>query len=187
MSQVEKNISIEDAKEQVKKACRRLGLLHLSFAKTILEELGEDKGKKLILKAIKEYGTAVGEEAKSKASARGLNNNPANFIDDLPAYGMHERAEVVKVQGERRTRAFGCVMAGVWNSHHGNKAGCLYCYVDLAKMMAFNPDYKMVHLKAVPLGDDYCEFAIRPTSKQERLDFTEKNKDWRYMDEYMNR
>jgi hypothetical protein len=48
--------------------------------------------------------------------------------------------------------------------------------------MAFNPNYKMVHIKALPDGDDYCEFAIKLTDEQEKTDFLRHDKDWRYID-----
>ena len=49
-----KTVDLEEAKEQVRKVCRRLALLHLSYAKIIINELGDKKGRKLILEAIKD-------------------------------------------------------------------------------------------------------------------------------------
>ena len=40
----------------------------------------------------------------------------------------------------------------------------------------------MVHLKALPDGDEYCEFAIKSTTEQEKKDFFDEDKDWRYID-----
>ncbi len=187
MTTGKETVALEEAKEQVRKVCVRLGLLHLSFAKTLVDELGEEKGKQLILKAIKDYGVRIGEEAKSNAASQGLDNNPANFKDDLPSYGMHDRSERVEVDGEQGGRAYGCTMAKVWNEVGEGKLGCLYCYVDPAKIMAFNPNFKVVHLKAVPAGDEYCEMVMRPTTEQERKDFADKDKDWSYIDEYLYR
>ncbi len=81
-------MTLEEAKEQVSKVCRRLALLHLSFVKTLVGELGEEKGKRLILEAIKDYGTRIGAEVKATVTAQGLDNNPANYKEDLPLYGM---------------------------------------------------------------------------------------------------
>ena len=63
------------------------------------------------------------------------------------------------------------------------KLGRLYCYVDPAKYMAFNPGFKMIHLKALPDGDGCCEFVVKPTSAKEREDFLDDDKDWTYIDE----
>ncbi len=61
-----KTVPLEEAREQVRKVCARLGLLHIAFARTLVDELGEKKGKELILKAIKDYGTKVGEEGEGE-------------------------------------------------------------------------------------------------------------------------
>ncbi len=182
MTAGKESVPLEEAKEQVRKVCVRLALLHLSFARTIVDELGEEKGRQLILKAIKEYGTRIGEEARVKANAQGLDDNPENIKSDLPLYGIHTGWEKVEVGGEERRRAYGCVMGEVWNELGEGELGRLYCYVDPAKYMAFNPNFKLMHLKALPDGDPYCERAVRPTTEQERKDFADKDKDWSYID-----
>jgi hypothetical protein len=182
MDEKEETVALDEAKEQVRRVCRRLGLLYLSFARTLVDELGERKGKQLVLKAIKDYGTRIGEEVKANVIAQGLDNNPANYEEDLPLYGMHDRIEEIERHGEKRMRAYGCVMGKVWNELAEGELGRLYCYVDLAKYMAFNPNFKLVHTKTLPDGDEYCEFAVRPVSEQERKDFADKDKDWRYID-----
>ena len=48
--------------------------------------------------------------------------------------------------------------------------------------MAFNPKFKLIHTKALPDGDEYCELVVRPTTEQERKDFADKDKDWSYID-----
>jgi len=182
MTTGEERVTLEEAEEQVRKVCVRLASLHISYARTLVDELGEEKGKRLILKAIKDYGTRTGEKAKAVAIAQGLDNNPENFKDDLPMYGMHTGREMTEVAGERRSRAYGCVMGEVWNELGEGELGRLYCYVDPAKYMAFNPDFKLIHLKALPDGEKYCELVVRPTTRQERKDFASEDKDWSYID-----
>jgi hypothetical protein len=182
VKQEKDNVPIEDAKEQVRKVCARLALLHISFSKVLVEELGEEKGTDLILKAIKKYGAYVGEDAKKRAIDRELSNTPENYVGDLPNYGMHDKIERFSEDNENRIRAHGCVMGKVWRELDEEKLGRYYCYVDPAKYMAFNPEYKLMHLKAMPDGDDYCEFAVRPTTEKEQHDFQAKGVDWRYID-----
>lgn len=74
MANNKKTVPLEEAREQVRKVSARLGLLHIAFAKTLVDELGEKKGKELILKAIKDYGVRIGEEARAAAAAKGLDN-----------------------------------------------------------------------------------------------------------------
>ncbi|MFZ7133990.1 MAG: L-2-amino-thiazoline-4-carboxylic acid hydrolase, partial [Eubacteriales bacterium] len=168
--------------KQVEKVCRRMALLHLSYAKTIIKELGKEKGKKLVLKAIKDYGLRIGSSVKKEVEKRGLTNISENYEEDLPEYGMHEKVEHAQVDDEKGLRSYGCVMGKLWHELGEDEIGRLYCYVDPAKYMAYNPDYALVHTKSIPDGDDYCEFIIRKTTKKEQEDFLDQDKDWSYID-----
>ncbi len=176
-------IPLEEAKRAVELTSYRLGLLHLSFAKTIVEELGEEKGKQLILKAIKDYATRVTNRIRKTMMAQDLAPTLENYrtIRDLPSFGMHSKHEVSEVGGERRSKAWDCAMAKVWHEEGEDELGRLYCLTDPAKYMAFDPRFKLVHLKAVPDGDAYCELTVRPTTEKERQDFAE-DKGWSYLD-----
>ncbi|MEF8726557.1 MAG: L-2-amino-thiazoline-4-carboxylic acid hydrolase, partial [Candidatus Bipolaricaulota bacterium] len=175
-----KEVPLDEAKEEVELASRRIGLLHLAYAETLIDELGEKEGKKMILESIKNYGLKIGAEVRKQIEEEGLDPEPDNFgkgsSRNLPKFGMNEGTEEVTVEGEERLR-HGCAMAKVWKEYGQEEIGKLYCYVDPAKFMGFNPCYKMVHTKNEPSGDNYCEFAIRETSEQERNDFSSKMAD----------
>jgi len=128
-------VSLEDAKKQVAIVARRIALLHLAYAKTLVKEFGEEKGRKLILKAIKDYGIWIGEKIK-----RGE--------PDLSKYGVHERIEWVEVHGEKRIRVYGCALAKEWKELGENSLGRLYCLVDLAKSMDVDSMEKVAHTKS---------------------------------------
>ena len=147
-----------------------------------MNELGDKEGKRLVLKAIKDYGIRIGEKVKENVFAQGISNDQDNYKEDLPLYGMRDRVEEVDVGGEKRIKAYGCVMAKIWKELGEDKIGRLYCYVDPAKYMAYNPNFKLVHIKSIPDGDKHCEFTIKPTTVQERKDFFEKDEDWSYID-----
>ena len=174
-------ISLEEAKRAVEITSRRLGLLHLSFARTLVDELGGKKGKELIMKAIKDYGRRIGKEVREGVIDQGLDPIPENYgagkSRDLPEFGMNEGRERVEINGEKKMRVYGCAMAKVWNEYGEDKLGRLYCYVDPAKYMTFNPNFKLVHIKASPDGDEYCELTVRPTMEQDRKDFAAKDTD----------
>lgn len=187
MSNEEKKmIPLDEAKRAVGSASRRIALLHLSYARTLIEELGEEKGMELIAKAIKDYGIRIGEKTSKEVLSQGLESTPENFSAGmsygLPKFGMHERFETVKVKGEPRIRAYGCVLAKVWKEYGGEKLGRLYCYMDVAKYMGYDANYKLIHTKTVPDGNGYCELVVRPTTEKEREDFSAKGKDWFYID-----
>lgn len=170
-------VQLEDAKDQVRKVCARLALLHYAFAKTLFDELGGEKGKQLTMNAIKLYSRTIGENVRERIKSQGLPNSTENYKEDLPLYGMHDGAELVEVDGELRIRAFGCVMGKVWRELDMESLGRIYCYVDPVKYMAYNPDFKLIHCKTMPDGDDYCELAVRPTTDQDKVEFAAKDSD----------
>lgn len=178
-------ISIEEAKEQVALVCRRLGLLHLAFAGVLVKQFGAEEGQRLAARAIKEYGRLVGEKKKERALESGKDLGPETFrsLSDLPTLGMHERIEEVEVDGEKRIRAYGCVMGRVWNDLGKGELGASYCLVDPASSMTFNPDHKLIHIKSLPNGDSYCELVMRPSTEEDRGEFSADDTDWSVIQE----
>ncbi len=173
-------ISMDDAKMQVALASRRLGLLHLAFSEVLVDTLGEEEGRKTIVRAIEEYSRKIGNAKAERARAAGLEASAETFFEmgDLPSIGMHEGVEEVEVDGEKRYRAYGCVMGRVWREFGGDSLGRIYCYVDPASSMVFDPRCKFVHTKAIPDGDEYCELVMRPTTDKDRADFESDDTNW---------
>jgi len=184
MTDNEELIPVSQAKKEVATVCRRLGLLHLAFAQVLVDEMGDTEGKRLVVKAIESYSRMIGNKKKQLLEEQGLEPNLENLglVRDLPTIGMHDHYERVEIDGEGRSRAYGCVMAQVWHEYGRDDLGRLYCYVDPASVMAYNPDVKLIHTHAEPDGDEYCELVIRPTSKQEKDDFTLEKSDWAEVD-----
>jgi len=184
MDELKKFVPLEEAAEQVGVAAIRLALIHLAFSKILVEELGEEKGKEAVLKAIIEYGRMVGERTKLG-------------YQDLPFYGFHEKLfygdqefidmrEKLNVADNEfdfsRHRVRGCVLAKIFQEYGKKEVGCLYCYVDAAKSMAADPNKKLVHTACEVLGDRYCAFEVLPTTEKERKDFDSRDLDWKQVD-----
>lgn len=116
-------IPLEEAKKEVELASRRIGLLHLAYAETLINELGEEEGKKVILESIKNYGSKVGEKVRDRVEAVGLEPDPKNFGNgnsrNLPKFGMNEKAEEVEVDGEKGLE---CTVA-LWQKSGKDTAG----------------------------------------------------------------
>jgi len=188
MSVKAEHIALDEARRQVYLVSRRLGLLHLAFAETLVEEFGLERGKQLTARAIKAYSRKIGEKKRAAALKNGLELTPEGFekVSDLPSIGMHTGYEDAEVDGEKRFRAFGCAMGEVWRQEGREDLGRIYCYVDPASTMTFSPDFKMVHTKAMPDGDAYCEFAYRKTTAGDRASFVSKDTDWRQIEEGHN-
>ena len=173
-------IPIDEAKEQVALACRRLGLLHLAFAEVLVSQLGPEEGKKTVARAIKKYGRMIGEKKREVALERGMEPGPESFraLSDLPVIGMHGHIEEIEVEGEKRTRVHDCVMGKVWNDYGKGDLGRYYCLVDPAGSMAFDPNHKLVHIKAIPDGDSCCELVLRPSTERDKAEFAADDTDW---------
>ena len=182
----ERMVPFEEARKYIASVSRRVALLHLCYAKAIINELGTERGKRLILKAIKDFGRKIGEKTREEVLSKDLEPVPENFeIGEsyvLPKFGMHDKIEVVEIEGEKRFRVYGCILAKVWKEYGEESLGRYYCYMDIAKYMGFNPDYKLIHTKCVLDGDEYCELVVRRTTEKERKDFFAEGKDWTYLD-----
>ena len=53
-------IPLEQAEYEVGLALRRLGLLHLAFAETLVRELGDERGRQMIVKALGPLTAGIG-------------------------------------------------------------------------------------------------------------------------------
>jgi hypothetical protein len=160
MVQDKEMISKEEASRQVESMITRLAWLHYAFARTLMKELGEKKGKDLSKKAVALYGELVGKKAKEKTLAQGLPLTQENFSNDLPSLGWGD-SERLDVEGEKRARVYTCHLAKVWKELGEPEIGRLYCFVDQAKYEAFNSDLVCVHTQNVLSGDPFCELAVR--------------------------
>jgi len=180
------SLKMEDAEKEVRLASRRIALLHLAYARTLEEKLGE-KGLDIAAAAIKEYGKMIGKEVKEKVLDAELPLTPGNYgagsSRNLPKIGMHEGVKEYEERGQRRIISYGCEMAKVWAEYDENQLGRLYCYVDPAKYMAYNPEFKLAHIKAMPDGDDCCEFCVAKTTEDERQAFESEDSDWLFIDQ----
>lgn len=162
-------ISRKQASKEVLSIIRRAALIHYCYGKTLIEELGEEQGKELILKAIQSYGEAVGKRVREETMAKELDLLVENYQEDLPKLGWE--IEKVNVEGEQRARVHVCHLAEVWKELGASEIGRLYCFVDQAKYSAYNPDLECIHIKNVLDGDPYCELAVRSKETKDSKSF----------------
>jgi hypothetical protein len=184
MTESPKMVPLDEARQQVKVMATRLALMHLAFAKTLGEELGQPTAKDIVVKAMMAYGKLVGERNKSGGQ-------------DLPYYGLHEKyiysnhefldsREMELEEGDvfvwSKYKVQGCVLAQVFREMGETELGRLYCYVDAAKSMAVDPESKLVHTACEPCGDGFCAFKKLPTSDEEKQHFADQNLKWKDVD-----
>lgn len=144
--------------ENVDRALHRAALLYKHFAETLQRELGPERARDIIKKAVYAYGGQVGREARARTDALGLEPIPENFSDDLPTVGWQSRVE--ELNNEKVTRVTVCPFADEWRDMDPALAR-LYCFVDQAKMEAYNPEYTYVHLNTQFDGDPFCRMVVR--------------------------
>ena len=97
----------------------------------------------------------------------------------LPDYpGAKYGAYVERENG----RIYDCVLGRIFREYRELDLGGLYCYVDPAKIMAFDLSRKLIHNDCAAFGDEYCTFAELPTTEKEQSDFTNARSDWKRVD-----
>ena len=104
-------VTVDEAAHEVKLASRRIALLHLAFCRAAIKTLGEDAGRRLVIDAIKIFGTMIGAEVRDAVVQQGLDPAPENYgIGDsrsLPKFGMHAGKEPLTIDGKKRIRSYG--------------------------------------------------------------------------------
>ena len=155
----DKMVSLAEAENEVKTVTQRLALLHLAFSKSIVDTLGWEQGKQLVLDGIKLYGEYVAERTKQG-------------YQGLPKYGFWER---------RDGKPPLCELGKIMLEMDEPKLGAMYCLIDPAKTMAADLSSKMFHKRCMILGHDECQFDTTSTSEKDRANF-KKGKDWTHVD-----
>ena len=168
MDEQKGTVSRAEAVKAVTDMSRRVALLHMCYARTLVDELGPEQGTQLIKKAIRAYGTKVGERMRERARSLGLEPNVENFgkVADLPSLAFDDSFSIV--DGEPHSWAHSCTLAELWQEYGEDELGSLYCLVDPAKMEAYNPSWTQVHSKKIIDGDEYCERVARPVSRESK-------------------
>ena len=166
----EQQISRDDAVKNVRLMARRTALLYYYFAKTLVDELGEEEGKRLTAKAVWAYGEHCGKAVREGVQAMGLPPTDENFnkVTDLPSVGW-DMSRVTLENGDEHPIATYCPLAAVWKELGAEDIGRMYCMVDQAKYHGYNPDYEYIHAKNVLDGDEYCEFVVKLKSEDSEL------------------
>lgn len=151
-------ITVDECTKQVRQMGRMFGLLYYHFTKTIIEELGDVAGKKLIQKVVYRYGFERGQTIQQTVEKEGLEltfENLAKHID-LPSLGWDSDEE-----GTTH-----CCYAKVWLEKAAEDLGILYCDVDFAVMEGYNPRIKLERLKNVLQGDTRCKYKVKDTGDE---------------------
>jgi hypothetical protein len=145
---------IRSNEDPVTRMAKLLALLHYFMSKEIIAAVGEERGKELILSAIKRFGQARLKSMVEEARERGLDPKSLEtyqIVRDMPGTGWER-------DPDNSSKITFCPMDSVWAEYgeEGRKLGYLYCSIDHVMFDGFNADLERPHCRA--LGDEYCEF-----------------------------
>lgn len=161
MEEQQAMMPVAEALQQVLIMSERLAMLHYHFANTLVQELGEERGRELVARAIAAYGREVGERQRQRVTAAGYPPDCDNYkvLPDLPMMAWSPDGMPTVRRNGRELRV--CPLAKYWMERGAESLGRLYCYVDQAKFAAFDPECECRHLKNVLDGDETCEVVAR--------------------------
>jgi hypothetical protein len=149
---------IRSTEEPVTRMAKLLALLHYAMSKEIVAALGEDRGKAVILSAIKSFGEARLKSMTEEAHERGLDPNSFDTykkVRDMPGTGWER-------DPNNPMKITFCPMESVWAEYgeEGRKLGYLYCSIDHVLYDGFGADLERPYCRA--LGDECCDFHPKP-------------------------
>jgi hypothetical protein len=155
----------------VRLMARRMALLYYAFARTLIAELGQEEGRRVLARATWTYGELCGERVRRGVEALGLPLTPDNYgkVPDLPGEGW-EFHTTVQPSGEIHTTCTYCPLAALWQELDAQDVGRIYCHMDQARWQAYNPEYEFVHTQTVLSGGTHCEWVIRKHIWTRRLE-----------------
>lgn len=164
------SMPVSDALQQILITAERMAMLYYHFASTLVTDLGEEKGKELIRKAIAAYGIEVGERQRAQVVAVGNALTCENYktAPDLPMLAWSPEGMPKLIRDGKEIAV--CPLAKYWIEKGAADLGRLYCYVDQAKFSTFDPACECRHLQNVLDGDDCCVVAVKKKSEWAELD-----------------
>jgi len=132
--------------------------MYYFMAKEVVDEIGIDKGEKVILSAIKKFGEARVKNMKEEALERDLDVNSIDtylLVRDMPNIGW-------QFQKDNPLKVTACPMEDVWSQYgeEGKKLGYLYCQIDYTLFENFGMILERPLCRAK--GDDVCDFQLKP-------------------------
>lgn len=138
--------------------------LYISFGKEILEQLGEDKGKKLLINCIRRYAKIRGRAVADYVKKKGLEQNAENFVKyyDAP-FAEIQRACISLFPDKKLDTAHGttfCPYKEIWGSFEdGMGIGLIYCEAFHEAMWeSYHPKLRVRQDKIMTRGDEICTF-----------------------------
>lgn len=149
-------------KSEVTDAVQRMAdftaLLYYHLTKAMMEDFG-DSAKETINKAIKEFGLERGRNIAEKVKAAGeeLTIDNLDKYYDMPIAAGWGPEPKYDESGRKHSCTKSCTFADLWLSKNWDEIGKIYCEVDPAIRLGYNPDIIYTPTKNILDGDSCCE------------------------------
>ena len=134
--------------------------LFCSVAKPIMERLGPEEGKALMVEAIKDFGLQRGRRIAERVQSLGLPLTFKNWLiyGDIDS-GKNFQAEPSVEDGDLFVRVHNCTFYNAAEAWQLGDMAHLYCHnVDYAILEGYNPQIKLILEERQATGKDYCLF-----------------------------
>jgi len=162
----EKMVPLSEAVKATRQLDRIWALVHYHYAKTLIKELGQDEGERIMRKALYSFGYERGAAQRRAMESQGLEATPENVLSnamgDLPSLGRVQGSGWQQEPLEPPHKGYlmtipRCELAKTWSELGAPEIGWIYCsVVDQAKYDGCNPSVKLEHVKNLCRGDDCC-------------------------------
>lgn len=146
---------IRSTDEPVERMAKLMAELYYFMAKEMIEELGEEKGKKAVRASIKKFGEARLESMHEEAREKELDINLETYLKVRDMPGISWERDLNNPDDITY-----CPMHDMWKELGAEDIGAIYCEIDDVLYEGFNAEFERPLCKTC--GDDYCRFIVKP-------------------------
>lgn len=138
--------------------------LYMAFAKEIMEQLGEDKGKNLLINCIRRYAKIRGRAVADYVKKNALECNAENFVRYYDAPFAEIQKACINLFPDKKLDASDgttfCPYKEIWERFEdGGKIGLIYCEAfHEAMWKSYHPKLRVKQDKIMTRGDEICTF-----------------------------
>ncbi len=137
-----------------------MGQMFAVLAKTVIDEVGLEKGEAIIKKAVEDFGQTRGKRIAEKVKARGLPLSFKNFLIHMDLDTTTANTSVPDIEGKDLTLTINrCFILDGARDLDLERYFHYYCqWIDRAILFGYNPDLSIEISKVLSGGDDVCFF-----------------------------
>ncbi len=148
---------IRSTDEPVGRMAKLMAELYYFMANEIIDQLGEEKGKEAVRKAVTRFGEARAAVMQEEAKERGLEINSGTYalVRDMPSISWEK-------DPENPSDITYCPMHDMWEQLDALELGAIYCEIDSVLYDSFNTEFERPLCKTS--GDQCCRFLVKQKS-----------------------